>query len=412
MKNRVNTNKWTWYEWKKAANPDNIKRTCSKDWVAATPDLPCPEVVKKYRQNCKVTNSIEHCFGARAFKFIDAQAAPAMSPDSGVYFGKTTITVTSAPKTTVACTIDGSAPNAANPASGTIVDGRLDLSIDGNFVVKCQAIRDDTGGSAIIQRKYRVVMVSPRPTFSPNGGIGVIGFVSVTLRTDVDDCVIYFTTDGTQASKSSPVYSGPIQITKNGTIVHAISTHAKVDDSPVAESEPFTVQTPPPVISPEGGIGVGLVKVSIQTQEGDRAYCTINGKEPTVLSKRCDGGSNEPWMREGKLEIKRNDVFVRAIAVREGLSNSPVAVSGLFAVHAHPPHCDPNGGSYEHIVQVSLQYPGEGFYQVLYTTDGSIPWPDPSVVQAMPSGDRGQGSWFSRFYHLMEVVHGFRGFII
>ena len=63
MKNGVRTNKWTWYEWKKATRASKIKKKCSKEWVAATPDLPYPEVIKKYRQNCKVTHGIEHCFG-------------------------------------------------------------------------------------------------------------------------------------------------------------------------------------------------------------------------------------------------------------------------------------------------------------------------------------------------------------
>ena len=176
------------------------------------------------------------------------------------------------------------------------------------------------------------------------------------------------------------MYSGPIEITKNGAVVHAMSTHAKLDDSPVAASEPFEVQTTPPVFSPEGGIGVGSLKITISTQEGDHAFCTMDGSKPTASSTRCDG----------TLEIKRNDIFVRAIAVRDGLADSPVAVSELFTLHAHPPHCDPNGGSYEHMVQVSLQYPGEGFYQILYSKDGSIPWPDPSVVKETPSGDSGQ----------------------
>ena len=67
MKNGVRTNKWTWYEWKKATRASKIKKKCSKEWVAATPDLPCPEVIKKYRQNCKKTHGIEHCFGMHIF---------------------------------------------------------------------------------------------------------------------------------------------------------------------------------------------------------------------------------------------------------------------------------------------------------------------------------------------------------
>jgi len=134
----INTDKWKWYEWKKADRPNKIARKCSKDWVASSPGVPCPEVVKKYRQNCKVTHGIEHCFGARAFKFLEPAQSPAMSPDSGTFFGKLTVTVTATADQTVACTIDGTVPNAADPAPGTAVDSTLELSHDGSYVVKVE----------------------------------------------------------------------------------------------------------------------------------------------------------------------------------------------------------------------------------------------------------------------------------
>jgi len=53
--------------------------------------------------------------------------------------------------------------------------------------------------------------------------------------------------------------------------------------------------------------------------------------------------------------ILQNDVFLRAITVAEGLADSRCSVSGLFTLHAHPPHCDPNGGSFENRVEVEIK---------------------------------------------------------
>ena len=272
----INTDKWTWYEWKKADRPEQIARRCTADWVADhPPNDPCPEVKQKYRQNCKVNNGVEHCFGARAISFLEAAPAPTMSPNSGVFFGEVSISVRPAAGYTAACTTDGTLPNAADPEPGSEVDGSMKLTNDGNYVVKCQAISETTGGSAIVEQKYRLLTVSPTPTFSPNGGLGVVGNITVEIATDIEGTVIHFTTDGTQASESSPVYSVPIEIKKNGAVLHAMSVHAQLDNSGVVASEPFVVTAVPP--SPPPNLPArstpSPTHPRLQVQEGQLALC-------------------------------------------------------------------------------------------------------------------------------------------
>ena len=288
LKGGVTTSKWTWYEWKKALRPSKIKSKCTEEWQRAYPGAPCEQVIKKYRQNCKMTHGIEHCYGARAFKFLEPSTAPVMEPASGVFFGTMSVSITATTGQSTVCTTDGTVPNAADPALGTTVSGSLELSNDGTYLVKCQAISDSTGGSAVVERTYRILTVSPTPSFSPDGGTGVIGNLAVAITADLDGAVIRYTLDGTQATATSPVYTAPIEIATNGAVIHAISTHPKLDDSSVSTSAPYLVTAVPPVFFPDGGVGVGRLLVKVETRAGDRAYCSSDGSIPTSSSTRCD----------------------------------------------------------------------------------------------------------------------------
>jgi hypothetical protein len=330
LKGNVVSTKWLWQEWKKAKTPERIARDCSKEWTAKSPESPCPEIIKKYRQQCFITNQMEHCFGARGVKFLEMAAAPSMSPDSGVFLGKVKIVVTLAsPDLNAACTTDGTQPNADDPAPGTRIDASVQLTIQGTYVVKCQAISDGTGGSVVVQRTYTVLTQSPMPTFTPNGGSGVFENLTVSMSTpDVQDTLIYFTTDGTQPSESSPLYSSPIQITRNGAVVRAFAKHPQLDTSSVATSKPFVVMARPPIIFPDGGLFVGSPFVKIEGRTGDSVFCTTDGRIPTESSTRCDGVA---------FQVKFTNVTLRAIAVAKDLAPSKVVVSRRFTVRAQPP---------------------------------------------------------------------------
>ncbi|MCL2168131.1 MAG: chitobiase/beta-hexosaminidase C-terminal domain-containing protein, partial [Lentimicrobiaceae bacterium] len=72
------------------------------------------------------------------------------------------------------------------------------------------------------------------PTFNPAGG-NYINTVSVTLSCATEDAVIHYTTDGTDPTITSPVYSTAIQVSTTTTI-KAIATKTGMDNSGIASA--------------------------------------------------------------------------------------------------------------------------------------------------------------------------------
>lgn len=62
-----------------------------------------------------------------------------------------------------------------------------------------------------------VTMQVSQPTFSPAGG-RYEGSVTVTLSCSTDDVVIYYTTDGSEATQRSNVYAEPFELTETTTV--------------------------------------------------------------------------------------------------------------------------------------------------------------------------------------------------
>src|SRR4051812_32243331 len=63
---------------------------------------------------------------------------------------------------------------------------------------------------------------APAPNFTPPGGTYNGPQLMVTMSDSLQGATIYFTTDGSTPTLNSPVYQGPIAITKN-TRVEAIA---------------------------------------------------------------------------------------------------------------------------------------------------------------------------------------------
>ncbi len=80
-----------------------------------------------------------------------------------------------------------------------------------------------TGGSGAIQEILNWTFVgsppemTPAPTFSPAGGTYALG-QTVTIWDERQDAVIYYTTDGSTPTSSSPVYSGPLTVGTTTTV--------------------------------------------------------------------------------------------------------------------------------------------------------------------------------------------------
>lgn len=165
-------------------------------------------------------------------------------------------------------------------------------------------------GSRIITHKAKVL----NPTFSPVAGVVAAG-TTVTINTTTESATIYYTTDGTNPTTESSVYSAPITI-NSATTIKAFAVKNGFPNSDIVEAS-YTIATPvaTPTFSLAEGTYTSIQTVTISTDtEGADIYYTIDGSEPTTSSNKY----SKPISVDETMTIK-------AIAVKDGMANSTVA---------------------------------------------------------------------------------------
>lgn len=117
------------------------------------------------------------------------------------------------------------------------------------------------------------------PTFTPIPGT-YIGNQTVTIDDTTPGSTIYFTTDGSAPTSSSPAYSGPFTVSKSG-VVQSIATAAGFADSPVAiatytinPAPNFTIGANMSALTIASG-GQGSIGLTVTPQNGFRAAVTF-----------------------------------------------------------------------------------------------------------------------------------------
>eukprot|EP00960_Hanusia_phi_P015774 464672-Hanusia_phi.AAC.1 len=365
-KNSVQTISWTWYEWSKASRADKIKSYCPSDWLTThTIDQPCEAALRKYRWDCKINNQIEHCFGVRAFQFVKASTLPTINPPSGQFVGVVQVTVQIPPLEKFICTTDGSDPKITDVPFDNLVSGQTSFQLkqEGKNVVKCQGIESGCVPSTMIVREYDILTKLPGPLFDPDGGLFVEEAL-VTISCTVANVVIKYYFDATEPSTAT-LYSGPIKIRKSGTKVYAYATgHPVLKDSQVSVSNAFLIQARSPIITLPVAVQTGFAVVNVTVQRAEeKAFCTSDGTMPTVLSDRCDR----------HFTVMQNHARVKAIAVGNDLIPSNTSISDMIIVRSYAPVFNPDGGTFEDMAEVTLDYPGPGSYKMYFTLSGGNP---------------------------------------
>jgi hypothetical protein len=154
-------------------------------------------------------------------------------------------------------------------------------------------IYDNAGN--LVERRMAYDSASPTTTASPPGG-SYNTPKSVTLNctdgTGSGCDKIYYTTDGSEPTPSSPVYSSPINITVTTTLRFYARDRVGNDESP-KKIETYLIETTPPIstASPIGGtysihsnIQVTLTCSDTGGSGCDKIYYTTDGSEPTLSS--------------------------------------------------------------------------------------------------------------------------------
>lgn len=102
---------------------------------------------------------------------------------------------------------------------------------------------------------------------------------------------IYYTTDGTEATEMSKLYTEPIQLSEGHTEFHAmaVSANGLMSENVVVNYEIVAEAPEKPVISPNSGTYRELTTIEVDIPDNCDAYYTLDGTIPTAESPEFKG---------------------------------------------------------------------------------------------------------------------------
>ncbi|PYR13611.1 MAG: hypothetical protein DMF99_00940 [Acidobacteria bacterium] len=252
-----------------------------------------------------------------------------------------------------------------SPGTGTYV-----VTQQATTTIRAKAFRSGWTDSAIASGAYTMKVVPP--TFSPTSG-SYPSPQAIAMSTTTPSSTIRYTTNGSEPTGTSPVYTAPITIGTTSTIKAIASRAGWVDSDSAAASYWFTQGTvATPTFTPGAGSYSGSAFVSITTStSGATIRYTLDGTDPTLTSARYQ------W----PITIAATTT-VKARAYKDSFTPSAVATAS-FAVDAagavDTPLIVPAGGRFTAGVTAVVTVQASGA-TLRYTTTGVDPTASDPVV--------------------------------
>ena len=206
------------------------------------------------------------------------------------------------------------------------------------------------------------------PVFSIAGGEVEEG-TKVTISCATEGATVYYTTDGTEPTTASAVYSGEITVNSAMTIKAMAAKSGNYTNSAVASAS-YTIKAREVVATPAFSIAGGEVeegtKVTITcATEGATVYYTTDGTTPTASSAVYNGA------------ITVNSAMtIKAFATKEGYYTNSAVATAAYTIKTRDavamPVISPAGGEVEEGTEVTITCATEDAV-IYYTTDGTTP---------------------------------------
>jgi Legume lectin domain/Chitobiase/beta-hexosaminidase C-terminal domain/Bacterial lectin len=235
-----------------------------------------------------------------------------------------------------------------------------------------------TGGSSATQNvltwAYTVntpASIAAPPTFSPAAGT-YSSAQTVTISETTTGATVYYTTDGSNPTTSSTVYSGPITVGATET-VQAIAAATGLSNSTTASAAyTITAVAATPTFTPVAGTYSSAQTVTIgDTTTGATIYYTTNGSMPSTSST----------VYSAPITVSTSETL-KAIATATGFSTSAVGSSAYsITTAAATPTFTPAAGTYSSAQTVTISNTTTGA-TIYYTTNGSTPTTSSTVYSA------------------------------
>jgi hypothetical protein len=200
------------------------------------------------------------------------------------------------------------------------------------------------------------------PVASPGAGAVPAG-TPVTLSTVTEGAVIYYTVDGADPASSGALYAAPVVIDTAKT-VRAVAKKSGMADSGILIAA-YTVDdtmAAVPGASVDTGTYSAAQSVTLTTAtSGGSIYYTVDGSVPSATNGT---------LYSGPVAITVS-ATLKAVTVKDGLTDSPVMVKE-YTLKAAKPTASVPGGSYSAAQSVALTT-ATGGAVIYYTTNGSAP---------------------------------------
>nr|HPN41342.1 chitobiase/beta-hexosaminidase C-terminal domain-containing protein [Candidatus Cloacimonadota bacterium] len=156
----------------------------------------------------------DRSFDAANFAFkitaLGILSRPQFSPPAGLYSASQLVSISSStPSTIIYYTLDQSEPSTSSLLYSA------PISIEATTLLKARAYKAGWVTSGIASAQYTLIVDTP--TFSPTAGFHFVA-QEVSINCTTPGAVIYYTTNGSEPSQSSMLYSVPVSVTSNSTI--------------------------------------------------------------------------------------------------------------------------------------------------------------------------------------------------
>lgn len=216
-------------------------------------------------------------------------ATPWFSPPGGVsVIGRIVSIEDTTSGVTIYYTTNGATPTISSAVYTT------PISIPAQSVtvtIKAIAVLNGYTSYSVASSTYTITPPATPPVISPAGG-AYIGNQRVSITSPMGG-VIHYTTDSTTPTASSPVYSSPLTVSTNSSVLAIVTgVTGYTTSSPARQNYSITqpVPAPVPAISPAGGTYTSAPVVTLtDSLAGASIYYTTNGATPTTSSTLYTG---------------------------------------------------------------------------------------------------------------------------
>src|SRR5262249_22142232 len=256
-------------------------------------------------------------------------ATPSFNVAGNTYFTDQTVIITDAtPGADIHYTTNGVDPTTTDPV---VPPGGV--TVDRSMTLKAKAWKTGLPFSQVNAAVYTMTVFSIGA--SPLGGT-FTNPVTVTLSETMTPGVsIRYTTDGTNPTATSPLYSGPLTFGTTTTLKAAGFRTGWTTSSILNQLYHMNFgQLAPPTIAPAAGTYTGSVTVTLSSISGATIYYTTNGTTPSQFSTLYTA----PFAVTTSLTLK-------AIAMHPDYTTSGVASTAYTIVVANPTF-SPVAGTY------------------------------------------------------------------